>query len=220
MQKFWVIRKQPYRENSALLTVLTDNNRLTRCITRDGIKASEFQPLFGLLTWKKNLARLSKIEPGGSRVPLQGTELISALYLNEITNWILPEGAEVEKLFDLYTYSVKNISLKSFDALRRFERLLLEAAGTYPCLDIDRSGKQLHDHRYYRLHQFQELVEVNSDEVDALHGADWKALSMGFYSEPVTARHAKWLHRSLVDYTLGGRRLVSREMLSEARKSR
>ena len=53
MQKFWVIRKQPYRENSALLTVLADNNRLTRCITRDGIKASEFQPLFGLLTLKK-----------------------------------------------------------------------------------------------------------------------------------------------------------------------
>ena len=157
MQKFWVIRKQPYRENSALLTVLADNNRLTRCITRDGIKASEFQPLFGLLTLKKNLARLSKIEPAGSRVPLQGTELISALYLNEITNWILPEGAEVERLFDLYTDSVKDISLKSFDALRRFERLLLEAAGTYPILDVDRSGKQLHDHIYYRLHQFQEF---------------------------------------------------------------
>ena len=56
MQKFWVIRKQPYRENSALLTVLADNNRLTRCIARGGIKASEFQPFFGLLTLKKNLA--------------------------------------------------------------------------------------------------------------------------------------------------------------------
>ena len=72
MQKFWVIRKQPYRENSALLTVLADNNRLTRCITRDGIKASEFQPLFGLLTLKKNLARLSKIEPAGSRCRFRG----------------------------------------------------------------------------------------------------------------------------------------------------
>ena len=219
MQKFWVIRKQPYRENSALLTVLADNNRLTRCIARGGIKASEFQPFFGLLTLKKNIASLSKIEPAGSRVPLRGTELISALYLNEITNWILPEGAEVATLFDLYTDSVKGISLKSFNTLRRFERFLLEAAGTYPVLDIDRNGKRLHHRTYYRLHQFQELVEVNSDEVDALSGADWMALSTGVYTEPVVARHAKWLHRTLVDHTLGGRRLVSREMLSEVRKS-
>ena len=220
MYRFWVIRKQPYRENSALLTVLADNDRLTRCIARGGSTASEFQPLFGLLTSKKNLASLSKIEPAGSRVPLQGTQLISALYLNEITNWILPEGAEEEGLFDLYTDSVKGISLKSFGALRRFERFLLEAAGTYPVLDVDRNGKRLHDQRYYRLHDFQELVEVNSGEVDALYGADWRALSMGIYTEAVTAAHAKWLHRSLLNHTLGGRRLVSREMLSEVRKSK
>ena len=60
MQKFWVIRKQPYRENSALLTVLADNNRLTRCITRDGIKAGEFQPLFGLLTLEKKSRKALK----------------------------------------------------------------------------------------------------------------------------------------------------------------
>ena len=61
---------------------------------------------------------------------------------------------------------------------------------------------------------------MNSDEVDALSGSDWMALSAGFYTEPVAARHAKWLHRNLVDHTLGGRRLVSREMLSEVRKSK
>ena len=59
---------------------------------------------------------------------------------------------------------------------------------------------------------------MNSDEFDALSGADWMALSTGVYNEPIAARHAKWLHRALVDHTLGGRRLVSREMLSEVRK--
>ena len=111
-------------------------------------------------------------------------------------------------------------SLKSFDTLRRFERFLLEAAGTYPVLDFDCNGKHLDDQTCYRLHQFQELVEVNSDEADALQGADWIALSKGLYTQPATAKHAKWLHRSLVDHTLGGRRLVSREMLSEVGKSR
>ena len=65
MQKFWVIRKQPYRENSALLTVLADNNRLTRCIARGGIKASEFQPFFGLLTLKKTSQVFQKLSQQG-----------------------------------------------------------------------------------------------------------------------------------------------------------
>ena len=133
MQKFWVIRKQPYRENSALLTVLTDNNRLTRCIARGGNKASEFQPFSGIVNFEKTSQVFQKLSQQGLGAA-QGTELISALYLNEITNWILPEGAEVATLFDLYTDSVKGISLKSFNTLRRFERFLLEAAEHIPFL--------------------------------------------------------------------------------------
>ena len=49
MQKLWVIRKQPYRETSALLTVLVEDNRLLRCIARGGGKVGEFQPWFGVL---------------------------------------------------------------------------------------------------------------------------------------------------------------------------
>ena len=42
MNKLWVVRKQPYRETSALLTVLLGENRLIRCIARGGGKVSEF----------------------------------------------------------------------------------------------------------------------------------------------------------------------------------
>ena len=220
MQKLWVIRKQPYRETSALLTVLVDENRLVRCIARGGGKVGEFQPLFGVFASTKTLVNLSKIEPAGARLPLQGIDLVSGLYLNEITHWILPEGAEIDRLFDTYTECMKDISRGSVVGLRRFERFLLEAAGQYPMLVRDRGGRELRDDVWYRLHQHQELVEVNQGEPDALMGKEWLALANPDYSNPTTARYAKWLHRGLVDYAIGGRRLVSREMLSEIGKNR
>ncbi|MCH1450024.1 MAG: hypothetical protein L7U49_07590, partial [Litoricolaceae bacterium] len=157
MQKLWVIRKQPYRETSALLTVLVDENRLVRCIARGGGKVGEFQPLFGVFASTKTLVNLSKIEPAGARLPLQGIDLVSGLYLNEITHWILPEGAEIDRLFDTYTECMKDISRGSVVGLRRFERFLLEAAGQYPMLVRDRGGRELRDDVWYRLHQHQEL---------------------------------------------------------------
>lgn len=220
MQKFWVIRKKPYRETSAILTVLVNDNRLVRCIARGGSKVSEFQPLFGVLSTKGSASQLSKIEPVGPRLPLAGVELISALYLNEITHWIIAEGAEVDGLFDAYTRSITQISQSNLVVLRDFERILLEAAGQYPLLDQDREGNALRDNAYYRLHDLQKLVEVNPDEVDALATVDWQFLASGEYSSPTTAKYAKWLHRMLIDAAVGGRRLVSREMLLEVGKSK
>ena len=220
MNKLWVVRKQPYRETSALLTVLFGENRLIRCIARGGGKVSEFQPLFGVLADKKGFSSLSKIEPAGPRVPLSGVELISALYMNEIMHWMIPEGAEVESLFETYTRSIKDVSLGKIRALREYERFLLEAAGHYPVLDRDRDGQVLRSDAWYRLHQDEGLVEVRGDESDALVAEQWSSLAMGDYDDVLTLKHAKWLHRSLVDRAVGGRRLVSREMLMEVGKTR
>ena len=58
MQKLWVIRKQPYRETSALLTVLVEDNRLLRCIARGGGKVGEFKTWFGVFASTKTLVNL------------------------------------------------------------------------------------------------------------------------------------------------------------------
>ena len=220
MQKLWIIRRQPYRETSALLTILTDDDNLVRCIARGaGRLASEFQPLFGVLSGRGGLLSLSKIELAGPRIPLQGTELISGLYINEITHWLLPEGVKVDSLFDNYTDSISRVSQGHYPALRRLEHFLLDAFGVYPILHMDLSGEALLKDAYYRLHNDQQLIEVNSDDPDALIGANWIALSRANYENKPTARHAKWLHRYLIDRALGGRRLISREMLLESGKT-
>ena len=221
MQKLWIIRRQPYRETSALLTLLTNGNQLVKCIARGlGSRTGEFQPLFGVLSGNSGLQSLSKVEPAGPRIPLQGTELISGFYINEIIHWLLPEGAKVDSLFDIYTDSLSKVSQGQYPALRRFERFLLDASGVYPILHRDRLGESLTEDVYYRLHDDQQLVEVKSDEPDALSGACWIALSNSDYDQHHIAHFAKWLHRALIDRALGGRRLISREMLMEAGKKK
>ena len=86
-------------------------------------------------------------------------------------------------------------------------------------LDRDRDGQVLRGAARYRLHQDEGLVEVRGDEPDALSAEQWSSLAMGNYDDMLTLTHAKWLHRSLVDRAIGGRRLVSREMLMEVGKT-
>ena len=82
MNKLWVVRKQPYRETSALLTVLLGENRLIRCIAGSG-KVSEFQPLFGVLADKKGSLVYRRLNRQVRRCRL-GRRTYQRLYMNEI----------------------------------------------------------------------------------------------------------------------------------------
>lgn len=216
MQKLWVIRKSPYRETSALLTVLTDDNRLHRVISRGVSRLGEFQPFFADLRVRETgLGNLVKPEAAGPRLPLQGLSLVSGLYINEIMHWMLPDGVEVDRLFEHYTETLRHISVEEYTALRAFERCLLEAAGAYPDLTCDTQAEALEPHGTYRLLHHQQLVRVESDAPDGILGTHWIALAQSRYASPEIARYAKWLHRQLIDHATGGRRLVTREMLSD-----
>ena len=182
-------------------------------------KSVNSNPYLASCSRQKNSRICRKLNPSAPDYLCTGVELVSALYVNEITHWIIPEGAEVENLFDTYTQSVKQVSLGEIEALRRYERWLLEAAGYYPVLDRDHHGEILRQGAWYRLHEHQELVEVNREEPDALSSEDWLSLASSNYGNALTLRHAKWLHRSLIDVALDGRRLVSREMLTKSGKT-
>jgi DNA repair protein RecO (recombination protein O) len=220
MQKLWVIRKSPYRESSALLTVLTEDNRLHRVLSRGNSRGAsrlgEFQPFFADVKVRgSGLGQLVKPEAAGVRLPLAGLSLVSGLYINEIMHWILPEGVEVDRLFEQYTETLRRISTEDFNGLRAFERCLLEAAGSYPDLTCDTQAQPLEPEATYRLLHHQQLVRVESNAPDGIVGEHWIALAQSRYAQPETTRYAKWLHRQLIDHATGGRRLVTREMLTD-----
>ncbi len=218
MQRVWVIRKTAYRESSLLLTLLADDHQIVRAVGRGAGKGSSrldlFQPFFVELKGAPgSLCRVQKHEAAGARIPLQAQWLIGGLYLNEISQCLVPEGLQLEGLFDAYTDALVGLASGKAAPIRSYERLILEHAGYYPILDRDHEGRPLHGAETYRLHNGQQLVAVEASAPDGLLGSDWIALSDSRYDDAVTLRHAKWLHRSLVDQASGGRRLFSRELL-------
>ena len=56
--------------------------------------------------------------------------------------------------------------------------------------------------------------------IDQPQEKDLVITSNSDYDQQHTAQYAKWLHRALIDRALGGRRLISREMLMEAGKKK
>lgn len=218
MHRVWVIRNTPYRETSLLVSVLAESDQLLRAVARGGGKGAHrfepFQPFFVDLKGAPGaLNRVHKHESAGARLPLHGVALMAGLYLNEISQYLLPEALEVDGLFMSYTHALSTLAVNQTEGLRRYERLILEAAGHYPLLTEDSRGQALEPDQQYRLLHGQQLVAVESTASDSLSGADWIGLAQSRYDEPTTARQSKWLHRMLVDQAIGGRRLLSRELL-------
>jgi Recombinational DNA repair protein (RecF pathway) len=215
MQRMWVLKKQPYRETSVLVTVLSEDDITYRGVARGGRgRCAEFQPLCATLKAPATgLARLSNIEQAAARVPLDGTRLIAALYANEIMTLMIPEGAELPGIFDEYTQILAALARGDYIVLRRLERLLLNSVGGYPQLAVDQYGEAIDPEAWYRLHQNQSLVAVEAHAADALLGDQWLAIANASFVPGSKVAFATWLHRSLIDAALGGKRLITRELM-------
>ena len=61
MHRMWVLKKQPYRETSVLVSVLGDDDILYRGVARGGRgRCAEFQPVYAVLKASTTgLARIS-----------------------------------------------------------------------------------------------------------------------------------------------------------------
>lgn len=217
MQRFWLIRRQPYRETSVLVTVLTEQDQLLRAVIRGGHGRSEFELCEGSLSGT-GLTRIQQVAPLSARLPLSGIQLISGLYANEILYYLIPEGATCPGLFDVYTGCITDCARDlQGTALRTLERHLLRDLGLY-VHPSDAQNARISLDRHYRVADDGRLVEVEPDEPEAAPGEWWQMLLDGQWSEQIQA-FAMRIHRSLLDRALGGRRLVSRELLIEWKKT-
>jgi hypothetical protein len=91
--------------------------------------------------------------------------------------------------------------------------LLLHTLGAYPQLAVDQYGAAIDPAGWYRLHQQQSLVAVEAHAADALLGDQWLALAQASFEPGTSVAYATWLHRHLIDAALGGRRLMTRELM-------
>lgn len=224
-QPVFVLRARPWSETSLLVDFLTrDFGRVTaraRGAKRPtspwrGILA-EFCPLLAGWSGSGATKTLTKLEWMGGYAPVEGESLLSAFYLNELVmRFTAPEDPQ-DGLFEAYWEALRVLSGQKEGvpveaALRTFELRLLALSG-YGLPNAFEDG-------VYEL-RGAELVPVAGNAADGLSRFSAETLRRivkADFSDPVTAKAAKALLRSVIASLAGDRPIRTRRILAELRK--
>ncbi|MBT6273706.1 MAG: DNA repair protein RecO [Chromatiales bacterium] len=223
----YVLHQRAYRETSAIVEVLTREEGRVGVVAR-GVRAQRgkarppLQPfqryLFG---WRGRgeLMNLTTWELNGSHRYLQGSGLVSGLYLNELLVRLLQRDDPHPAVFDAYVVALTGLAEASTRqlALRAFEKRLLSAIGYGLELNLDvESGSPLSPATLY-------LYDPDAGPRPAppnaqsgglcVHGATLLAVDEDRLETEQARREAKGLMRALLHHYLQGRPLISRTLL-------
>lgn len=139
LQQAYLLHSRPYRDNSMLVNLLTEQNGHVSAVVYIGKgkksnKKGLLQPFANLqveIKGNNDLKSLSRIEHAEKSMQLSGNYLFSAFYLNELMVRLLPENIPLENLFSLYQESLTQLLAQNSlePLLRRFEMNLLFELG-------------------------------------------------------------------------------------------
>lgn len=225
-QAGYLLHQRPYKERSVLVEIFThDWGRIG--LVANGVRreksrlAGMLQPFQSLLfSWRGRgeLKTLTTVESAGAAATLQGTCLISALYLNELIMRLTSHHDPHPLLFSHYHQTLQKLAMgEQIEwALREFERDLLQELGYGLNLTHDiESGEVIEpDAIYcYYLHGPVRLERNRESPGEiALTGETLLALSSGEQPGKEGLREAKRLMRSLLQPHLGDRPVMSRTL--------
>lgn len=161
----YILRNRPYRENSRLLDIFTQDNGRIPCIARPAKKRGKvmsgtLEPFRYLhLQWigRGNVFTLTQADERG-RHNLPPSELFSGLYLNELIYRLSQQHQATPELFQAYKQTLHRMidPPTNPQALMRFELFLLETLGYDINLYEDDSNSEpitaQHRYRYIPQH--------------------------------------------------------------------
>ncbi len=231
LQPAYVLHQRPYRDTSRIVDLLTrDHGRVT--VFARGVRGGKaglaaalqaFQPILVSWSGKGEAGQLTAVELAGERGVLPAARLLSGFYLNELLLKLLHLHDPQTEIFDLYNATLQ--SMKTGDdellTLRLFEKHLLQTLGFGLMLEQDaESNLPIDPERCYRY-----VLEYGPLPVDTganpgrgvYSGATLLALANEAFDpqQKVEVRH---LLRAVLDHVLDGRRLQSREILTDLRQ--
>ena len=230
LQPAYILHTRPYRDTSLLVDAFTENYGKVSLVARGarGSKKSRnnqryllqpFMPI--LLSWQGNhsLKTLIGVEPARPAIPLTGTRLYSALYVNELLTYLLPQDDPIdasykdyEQVLSLFVDEACDIEL----CLRHFEFNLLEALGYGINFHANAdTGQAIESSKQYFLIQQHGFV-LAEDHPDirstTFSGQYLLPLQHRDFSSIETRQYAKLISRLSLQHLLGYRKLKSREL--------
>ena len=231
LEPAWLLHHRPWSDTSRILELITRaHGRVTlfahgarrpKSALRSVLRP--FVPL--LVSWSGGTdgGTLTSAEAahGAPPVPAPGV-LMSCYYLNELLLKMVARDDRHEAVYDAYASAIAEIAAgEESQALRRFERVLLEELGYG--VDLSReagTGRPLDAERYYHFQPGRGVLAVREQDPgpDAHAGCDLLAVARGEYGLPATQRAARGIYGAAIAHCLEGRGLSSREVMLAIRR--
>ena len=239
MDKGYVLHSYAYRETSLILQVWTEKHGRLGLVAKGARrpKSSQrsvlvnFQPL--VLDWfgRGELRTLKTAEPASPAIPLAGSSLLSAFYLNELLLKLTTRDDPHEQLFAAYDEAIGSLRAFSRGAaardiervLRRFELKLLQELGY--AVELTREAgthSPIVAEREYLYVVERGPVPAPQGETPAnavrLRGQTLIDLDRGEFDSAATAAQSKQLMRLLIHHSLNGQELSTRSIVRDLQR--
>lgn len=226
-QRAFVLHGRPYSETSLLLDLFTESQGRVRILAkgarsrRSALKGclQPFTPLLVRWSGRGDVKTLRNAEAVSLGLPLSGTLLYSALYVNELLSRVLELEINYSSLFFDYLHCLQGLAAES-DApeltLRRFELALLTQLGYgVDFLHCAGSGEPVADGMTYRYRAEKGFIASLIVDHYSFTGRELRALASRDFLDAMTLRAAKRFTRMALKPYLGGKPLKSRELFRQ-----
>lgn len=226
-QSGWILHARPYRETSLLLEgICRDHGRIglvARGARREKPRQPRalLQPLVPLsLAWSGHgeLVTLTAVEARGQPPLLQGTALLCAMYVNELTLRLSPRHDAIPEVFDAYELALQRLAAQTECAwtLRRYERDLLAEIGYGLVCDseADRGEPIEPAQDYIYIPEHGAVAYTGQANALRLRGSALLALAEDAMPGSEDMTSLRRLMRALIAHQLGGGSLRSWSMLA------
>ena len=222
----FVLHRRAYRETSYIVDFFTQEQGKISAVAK-GVRNSKsekksllqpFQPLKLQLSGKSELKNLRYVESSAPAITLRGTPLFCAMYVNELTNRIMPSGLASAPVYEAYKHTLFSLH-GSHDieiTLRNYEFALLDEMGLLPDFTSDTQGQSpIQADKFYVLQPEQGFCLLDDAQgallQRGLSGRALLALAEGKYTIE-SKKAAKVLCRELLKALIGDKPLKSREL--------
>ena len=226
LEPAWILHQHPYRDSSLLLEVFSREYGRIGLIARGARSARSrcrnqlqiLRPL--LLSWslRGELGTLTGVENRGAIGIFPGRQVLCACYLNELLLRLMTRHDPHPEIFDAYEQAIIMLDVNDEQALRIFEKRLLESLGYGLLLEHEfDSGTPVRQDVFYEYHLERGPLRCRQETSDGifLHGSSLLALHRDELQEQQACREVKRLMRAALALYLGARPLRTREVLRQ-----
>ncbi len=215
-----VLHVRPYRETSAIVSLLTPNyGRVTGVArgVRGTRRGSPVQPFSSVVTgWsgRSSLLTLTSLE-SVSQPWLKGESMNAAFYVVELVSRLVAEGESAPRIFAALGWALERLSSQDAElvtTLRSFEKLLLEELGYGLDFRHDASsGEPIAEDAVYELDVLRGFVPGRRAE--GIKGELLLEIAEENFESAAVRQAAKKIFRLALGELLGPKPLTSRRLL-------